>query len=240
MKLTIGHFYPDLLNLYGDKGNILALQKRCEWRGIEVEIKEIALEDAVDFSQLDLVFIGGGSEREQLMVCNRLREMKAEIADYIENDGVVLAICGGYQILGNYYQTDQNQVEGLSVLNFHTLSGPSRMIDNVILDTAFGTVVGFENHSGRTYIGDYQPFGKVLYGHGNNGEDGMEGILYRNVFSTYLHGPLLPKNPLLTDELIKRALMGKYGDVALCALDDRVEQEANEYIVNRFMGDTHQ
>ncbi len=236
MKLTIGHFYPDLLNLYGDKGNIMALQKRCEWRDIEVEIKEIFLEDQVDFAQLDLVFIGGGSEREQLMVCNRLREMKAEIAHYIENDGVVLAICGGYQMLGNYYQTADQQVEGLSVLDIYTLFQPSRMIDNVVIETKYGTVVGFENHNGRTYIGNYQPLGKVLHGHGNNGEDGLEGVVYRNVFGTYLHGPLLPKNPALADELIRRSLMHKYGDVELKGMDDTVEQEANAYIVKRFTG----
>ncbi len=237
MKLKIGHFYPDLLNLYGDKGNILALKKRCEWREIEVEVKEIFLKDPVDFSELDLVFVGGGSEREQRMVCDRLHEIKKDFADYIENDGVVLAICGGYQLLGHYYETENDKVEGLSVLDIKTLAGSSRMIDNVVLHTEFGTVVGFENHSGRTYIGDYQPFGKVLHGHGNNGEDGAEGVIYRNVFGTYLHGPLLPKNPLFTDELIKRALERRYGSVTLCPLDDNEEQEANAYIVKRFIGE---
>lgn len=235
MKITIGHFYPDLLNLYGDRGNILAIKKRCEWRGIEAEVKEFSTDDAVDFSDLDIVFIGGGSDREQLIVCKRLKEIQKDISDYAENDGVILAVCGGYQLLGHYYQLEKEKIEGLSLLNIYTVAGQKRLIDNVIIESDFGTIVGFENHGGRTYIGDHKPLGKVLYGNGNNGEDGQEGVLYRNVFGTYLHGPILPKNPNLTDELITRALTRRYGTADLSPLNDEIELQAKEYIVTRFL-----
>lgn len=235
MKITIGHFYPDLLNLYGDRGNILAIKKRCEWRGIEAEVKEFSTDDAVDFSDLDIVFIGGGSDREQLIVCKRLKEIQKDISDYAENDGVILAVCGGYQLLGHYYQLEKEKIEGLSLLNIYTVAGQKRLIDNVIIESDFGTIVGFENHGGRTYIGDHKPLGKVLYGNGNNGEDGQEGVLYHNVFGTYLHGPILPKNPNLTDELITRALTRRYGTADLSPLNDEIELQAKEYIVTRFL-----
>lgn len=235
MKITIGHFYPDLLNLYGDRGNILAIKKRCEWRGIEAEVKEFSTDDAVDFSDLDIVFIGGGSDREQLIVCKRLKEIQKDISDYAENDGVILAVCGGYQLLGHYYQLEKEKIEGLSLLNIYTVAGQKRLIDNVIIESDFGTIVGFENHGGRTYIGDHKPLGKVLYGNGNNGEDGQEGVLYRNVFGTYLHGPILPKNPNLTDELITRALTRRYGTADLSPLNDEIELQAKEYIMTRFL-----
>ena len=184
MKITIGHFYPDLLNLYGDRGNILAIKKRCEWRGIETEVKEFSIDDEVDFSGLDIVFLGGGSDREQLIVCKRLKEIQKDILDYVQDNGVILAVCGGYQLLGHYYQLEKEKIEGLSVLDIYTIAGQKRLIDNVILETDFGSVTGFENHGGRTYIGDHKPLGKVLYGNGNNGEDEQEGVLYRNVFGT--------------------------------------------------------
>lgn len=235
MKITIGHFYPDLLNLYGDRGNILAIKKRCEWRGIEAEVKEFSIDDDVDFSGLDIVFLGGGSDREQFIVCKRLKEIQKNILGYVRDNGVVLAVCGGYQLLGHSYQLEKEKIEGLSVLDIYTVAGQNRLIDNVIIQTEFGTIAGFENHGGRTYIGNHNPFGKVLYGNGNNGEDGQEGVLYRNVFGTYLHGPILPKNPNLTDELIARALTRKYGKADLSPLDDRIELQAKEYIIERFL-----
>lgn len=235
MKITIGHFYPDLLNLYGDRGNILAIKKRCEWRGIEAEVKEFSINDEVDFSDLDIVFLGGGSDREQLIVCKRLKEIQKDILSYVQDNGVILAVCGGYQLLGHYYQLEKEKIEGLSVLDIYTVAGQKRLIDNVIIETDFGLIAGFENHGGRTYIGEHKPLGKVLYGNGNNGEDGQEGVLYRNVFGTYLHGPILPKNPNLTDELIARALTRKYGKADLSPLDDRIELQAKEYILERFL-----
>ncbi len=236
-KITIGHLYPDLLNLYGDRGNIQCLMKRCEWRGIEAETIEFRLEDEVDFSKLDIVLLGGGSDREQMLVCSRLQEIQKEFKEYVESDGVVIAVCGGYQLLGNYYQTEEGRIEGLHLVDLYTEQKEGRLIDNIVLksDLFEMPVVGFENHGGRTYIGENKPFGKVLYGSGNDGESGYEGVVYKNVIGTYLHGPLLPKNPQVCDYLITKALERKYGEtITLQPLPDEEEQQANEYIVKRF------
>lgn len=238
MKITIGHLYPDLLNLYGDRGNIQCMMKRCEWRGIGAETLEFKLEDEIDFSKLDIVLLGGGSDREQMLVCKRLRKIRQDFKEYVEDDGVVLAVCGGYQLLGNYYQTDEGRMEGLHLADLYTEQKPGRLIDNIVLKSdLFETpVVGFENHGGRTKIGKNQPFGKVLYGSGNDGESGYEGIVYKNVIGTYLHGPLLPKNPQVCDWLIQKALERKYKEqITLTPLDDKQELEANQYIVDRFL-----
>lgn len=236
MELKIAHLYPELLNLYGDRGNIISLKKRAEWRGIDVQVKEYTLNDKIDFENIDILFIGGGSDREQLLVCEKLREIKDEFKEYVEHNGVVIAICGGYQLLGHYYKMKDETIQGLDILDVYTESGEGRLIDNVVIQTEFSDrpVVGFENHGGRTFINNHTPFGKVLYGNGNNGTDGFEGVLYKNVIGTYLHGPLLPKNPHLCDYIIKKALQNKYGDVNLQDLDDSVEFAANDYIVNRF------
>ena len=237
-KITIGHLYPDLLNLYGDRGNIQCMMKRCQWRGIGAETIEFKLEDEIDFSRLDIVLLGGGSDREQMLVCNRLQEIQPQFKEYVEDWGVVLAVCGGYQLLGRYYQTDQGKINGLNLVDLYTEQKPGRLIDNIVLQSGLFEmpVVGFENHGGRTYIGDNQPFGRVLYGSGNDGESGYEGVVYKNVIGTYLHGPLLPKNPQVCDYLIAKALERRFGEkVALDALDDKEEREANAYIVNRFV-----
>ena len=237
MKLTIGHLYPDLLNLYGDRGNIQCLMKRCQWRGIQAETIAFELNDKIDFSLLDIVLLGGGSDREQMLVCEKLKEIQKDFKTYVENDGVVIAICGGYQLLGNYYKTDQGTITGLELVDMHTEQGEGRLISNIILKSdLFDTpIVGFENHGGRTYINDNRPLGKVSFGFGNNGEDHEEGVLYKNVVGTYLHGPLLPKNPHVCDYLLKNALERKYGAGDLAPLDDEQEMEANRYIVNRFV-----
>ncbi|MCR2020989.1 glutamine amidotransferase [Blautia pseudococcoides] len=236
MKITIGHLYPDLLNLYGDRGNIQCMRKRCQWRGIDAETIEYQLEDRIDFSALDIVLLGGGSDREQMLVCDRLRSIQKDFRDYVEDNGVVIAVCGGYQLLGHYYNTDDGRIEGLSLVDLYTEQGSPRLIDNIVLenDKFSLPIVGFENHGGRTYIGDNEPFGKVLYGSGNNGEDKAEGVLYKNVVGTYLHGPLLPKNPHICDHLIANALERKYGKGELAPLDDSQEIEANQYIYQRF------
>lgn len=237
-KITIGHLYPDLLNLYGDRGNIQCMIKRCQWRGIGAKTIEFKLEDEIDFSQLDIVLLGGGSDREQMLVCNRLQEIQPQFKEYVEDWGVVLAVCGGYQLLGSYYQTDQGKIHGLDLVDLYTEQKTGRLIDNIVLQSELFEmpVVGFENHGGRTYIGDNKPFGRVLYGSGNDGESGYEGVVYKNVLGTYLHGPLLPKNPQVCDYLIKKALERRYGEtVTLEPLDDREEREANAYIVNRFV-----
>lgn len=236
-KLTIGHLYPDLLNLYGDSGNIACLKQRCLWRGIDVEVIAYELQDEIDFSDLDIVLLGGGSDREQKIVCQKLQDIKPAFQEYVEDNGVVLAICGGYQLLGKYYQTADDTIEGLHLLDIFTENGEERLIDNIVLksDLVEMPVVGFENHGGRTFIGEHTPFGKIVCGKGNDGESGYEGVVYKNVIGTYLHGPLLPKNPEVCDWLIKRALERKYGDVTLASLDDTVEKEANQYVYDRFV-----
>lgn len=237
-KLTIGHLYPDLLNLYGDRGNIAALTCRLRWRGLEAEVKSFELDDEIDFSALDIVFLGGGSDREQRLVCDRLRALKADFSAYVERGGVTLAVCGGYQLLGRYYRMKDETIEGLSILDITTEPGEPRLIGNVLLsanlDGRTVTVAGFENHGGRTHIGGHTAFGKVLSGYGNNGEDGYEGVLYKNVIGTYLHGPLLPKNPEVTDWLLARALEQRYGEPAsLLPIDDTAEMEAKRYMAER-------
>ena len=237
MKITIGHLYPDLLNLYGDRGNIACLTKRLSWRGIEAETIEFNTGDEIDFQKLDIVLLGGGSDREQSIVCRNLLEIREQFKDYVEDGGVVIAVCGGYQLLGKYYRTEEGMIEGLNLVDIYTEQGEGRLIDNIVLksDLCDMPVVGFENHGGRTYINDNQPFGKVLYGSGNDGESGYEGVVYKNVIGTYLHGPLLPKNPEVCDWLILQALKRKYGDVTLEPLDDSREKEANKYIYDRFV-----
>lgn len=237
ININIGHLYPDLLNLYGDRGNIQCMKKRCEWRGIDARVKEFQITDSIDFSQLDIVLLGGGSDREQMLVCEKLKTIRKDFKDYVEDGGVVIAVCGGYQLLGHYYDTDDGRIEGLSLVNLYTEQGSPRLISNIVIENDLFEmpVVGFENHGGRTYIGENRPLGKVLFGYGNNGKDGAEGILYKNVVGTYLHGPLLPKNPHVCDYLIRNALERKYGESDLAPLEDREEKEANRYIVERFL-----
>ncbi len=237
-SITIGHLYPDLLNLYGDRGNIAALQKRLIWRGISAEVKEFELNDEIDFSKLDLVFIGGGSDREQRLVCNRLSEQKAALQEYIESNGVLMAVCGGYQLLGNYYELANETIEGLGLLDFYTKNKPERLMGKVVIQSGLfdDYIVGFENHGGRTYT-NHLPLGMVKHGKGNNGEDHMEGVVYKNVIGTYLHGPVLPANPKLTDWLLTQSLKRKYGSdtPVLSPLDDSYEDAARNHIVRKFV-----
>lgn len=238
MKLTIGHLYPDLLNLYGDRGNIQCLMERCLWRGIEAETKYYESDDKIDFNDLDIVLLGGGSDREQMLVCEKLKAIQKDFKSYVEDNGVVIAVCGGYQLLGNYYKTDQGMIEGLELVDMYTEQEEGRLISNIILqsDLVDMPITGFENHGGRTCIKDNKPLGKVLYGSGNDGRSGYEGVVYKNVIGTYLHGPLLPKNPQIADWLILHALQRKYGsNVELSPLDDKEEKEANAYICDRFL-----
>ena len=234
-KITIGHLYPDLLNLYGDRGNIACLMQRCRWRDIEVETIEFKLDDEIDFGKLDIVLLGGGSDREQQIVCQKLKEIREAFHAYVEDDGVVIAVCGGYQLIGRYYKMGDHIIEGLNLLDIYTEQEEGRLIDNIVLESELSDmpVVGFENHGGRTYINDNKPFGKVVYGSGNDGKSGYEGVIYKSVIGTYLHGPLLPKNPQICDWLIRKALERKYGEANLLDLGDQEEKEANEYIFNR-------
>lgn len=236
-KIVIGHLYPDLLNLYGDRGNIACLKKRCNWRGVDTEVIEFNLGENIPFDTLDIILLGGGSDREQALVCKELLKWKSQFQQYVERDGVVIAVCGGYQLLGNYYQTKDEKIEGLGLVDLYTVQEEGRLIDNIVLESTICKmpVVGFENHGGRTYIGNNQPFGKVVSGYGNDGKSGYEGVVYRNVIGTYLHGPLLPKNPEVCDYLIEKALVRKYGDGTLARLEDDLEKEANAFCSQRKM-----
>lgn len=238
MKIRIAHLYPDLLNLYGDRGNIMCMKKRLEWRGIGAEVTEYRIDDTVDFAKEDIVLLGGGSDREQMLVCRKLQTIQKSFRDYVEDGGTVIAVCGGYQLLGHSYVTDDGKMEGLHLVDLHTEQGSPRLISNIVIENKDFPypIVGFENHGGRTHLGDgVEPLGRVLFGYGNNGADHQEGVLYKHVVGTYLHGPLLPKNPHVCDYLLKNALERRYGVTGLEPLPDREEREANEYIVKRFV-----
>lgn len=239
MKIKILHLYPDLLNLYGDRGNIECMRRRLMWRGIDAEVISHTCDDeAFDISDIDIVFLGGGSDREQKIVCSRLLEHKKALTDFVEDGGTLVAVCGGYQLLGRYYKLEDETIEGLSILDIYTEQGKGRLIGNIVLEPDFLTqkIVGFENHGGRTYIGSHKPLGRVVCGYGNDDRSGAEGVVYKNVVATYLHGPLLPKNPALCDHILTSALSRKYaGFSGLAPLDDELENTANNYIVKRFV-----
>jgi lipid II isoglutaminyl synthase (glutamine-hydrolysing) len=246
-ELSICHLYPDLLNLYGDRGNIIALNRRAEWRGISVTTSNITLGDAFDAEKYDIIFLGGDQDYEQEIIQNDVLGSKGnEICNAITENRVFLCICGGYQLLGKYYKTwDGKEIEFLGALNLWTIGGRQRMIGNIVYECDLlknesfdGRVVGFENHSGRTYLGpEVSPLGRVIHGNGNNGEDGFEGAIYKNVFCSYSHGSLLPKNPMLADHLISLALKRKYKDfVALQPLNDEFEERARSTMVKRVVG----
>lgn len=235
--LTIVHLFPELLNLYGDGGNVIALTRRLRWRGLPVEVREIGMGDAMDFSQADIVFIGGGADREQMIVKDAMVARKSELSAYVADGGVLLAVCGGYQFLGHSYAMDDVVVEGLGVIDMETVRGEGRLIGNAVIqsDICDAPIVGFENHGGRTTLGpDAKPLGRVLgKTFGNNGEDGFEGVHQGNLIGTYLHGPLLPKNPQVADYLIAQAY-DRRGDVLeLASLDDTIELEANRVMAKR-------
>lgn len=232
MELRIAYLYPDHLNIYGDRGNILTLYQRCCWRGIDVSIRPVAMGEAINPDWGDFYFAGGGQDAQQVQVCEDLHRVKADdLRQAVANGAVFLTICGGYQLFGHYYKPHEgDELRGLSLIDAYTVAGNTRFIGNVSIERPDGSrVVGFENHSGRTYLGEgVEPLGKVLKGHGNNGEDGWEGAVCGNLYGTYLHGSLLPKNPALADELITRALSRRYDQVRLEPLRDTLEQAAHE------------
>ena len=240
MKLNICHLYPEVLNLYGDTDNITCLKNRLLWRGIEAEITELPIGSKADFTQFDLFFIGGGQDFEQEVLLSDLHSGKdREIVSAVDDGKVFLAICGGYQILGKYYRTHTGeQCDFIGALDMYTIGTDARMIGNYMYkcteENGGSTVVGFENHSGKTYLGSsVRPLGTVISGFGNNGEDKGEGARYNNVFATYSHGPLLPKNPALADLLLKTALERRYGSAELSPLDDTLELKAHNAMEKR-------
>lgn len=230
--LRIAHLYPELLNLYGDSGNMLVLRKRLEWRHMACRVDEVHVGQRPALANADIVFVGGGSDREQRIVCESLQAARSELAAFVEDGGVLVAVCGGYQLLGHSYVMGSEEVEGLSLVDLYTTRGSPRLVGNVVVQSRISPqpIVGYENHGGRTYLGSgVEPLGRVLGGFGNNGQSGEEGCLYKNVVGTYVHGPLLPKNPGVADWILLRALERKYGDVSLDPLDDAEELAANRY-----------
>lgn len=237
LKISIAHLYPKLLNLYGDLGNIITLVKRCEWRGIEVELDEIGIGDEI--KEHDLYFIGGGQDKQQEEVAVELYKHKDFLHSERDKGAVFLGICGGYQLFGHYYQPfDGEKLIGISLMDAYTVAGKKRYIGNVTVETDFLTpssLVGFENHSGLTYVQwDTKPLGTVVVGNGNNGQDKTAGGRYKNVFGTYLHGSLLPKNPHFADYLIELALEKRYGKkIKLSKLDDALELKTHFSLVGK-------
>lgn len=252
-KLTIGWLYPTLMSTYGDRGNITVLQKRCEWRGIDVEVLNI---DQTTTDQqlktIDLLFGGGAQDREQELVMKDLQKKGKIIKELIENDMPALFVCGAPQLMGKYYEPSVGQrIEGLGIFDMvskHPGPDKPRLIGNLVAEihwenlsstnqplNANRQIVGFENHGGRTHLGEnVQPFANVVKGYGNNGEDGTEGVIYKNAIGCYLHGPLLPKNPSVADYLIQKALEVKYKQkIDLKPLDDDLEEKAKSAIAKR-------
>ncbi len=268
-QLRIAHLYPEHMNIYGDRGNILALQRRCAWRGITADLLPVGVGAAIDWSGIDLVFFGGGQDSGQALIAGDFVQRQGPALRAAIEDGLVmLAICGGYQLLGHYFLTHTGErLPGIGALDLHTVGGDMRLIGNIVIEAELNidpsplsvvsgqlqmasvreqrttdngqrtTLVGFENHSGRTYLGPgARPLGRIVAGHGNNGEDGTEGAVYRNTFGCYMHGSLLPKNPQLVDHLIGLALRRKYGaPVALPPLDDQLELVAQRTMVDRLV-----
>ena len=235
MELTICHLYPDLLNTYGDFGNLALLKARCEARGISANIQSVSVDDALTAQRADIIFLGGGQDFEQTIAAGDLMEKKRDaIKDFVEDGGTFLGVCGGFQLMGEFYETPRGEkLAGLNILPFHTTGGKKRLIGNIMIKDGENTYVGFENHSGKTYTGSLPPLGTVLCGFGNNGEDKKEGCVYKNAVCTYLHGPLLSKNPELSDRLLASALERKYGKADLAPIDDELELAAKEAMVQR-------
>lgn len=245
MELKIAHLYPEVLNLYGDRGNILCMRKRLEWRGIGCRVEEIGMGDVrlsggVSLTGYDLFFIGGGQDFEQELLLDDLKAgMAGEIRAAAAGGKTFLCICGGYQMLGHYYEAaDGTRCDFVGALDYYTIAGKTRRIGNYSFrlgeESGGSVVAGFENHSGRTFLGKgMKPLGTVIRGGGNNGQDGTEGVRALNVFGTYSHGPVLPKNPQFCDVILRTALSEKYGRCDLEPLDDAEEKAAHEKALTR-------
>ena len=252
--LALAHLYPSHMNVYGDRGNVIALSQRSAWRGMKLTVTTVEPGDAVDWATFDLAFFGGGQDSGQTLIAADLLERQGPgLRAAIEDGLVLLAICGGYQLLGHYFLTHSGErLLGLGIMDVHTVGGKQRLIGNSVVEAALRQgagepspgfpvshssvkLVGFENHSGRTYHGPgVRSLGRVVAGHGDNGEDGAGGAVYRNAYGCYLHGSLLPKNPQLTDHLLGLALRRRYGpDTELAPLDATLELRAQQHMVER-------
>jgi CobQ-like glutamine amidotransferase family enzyme len=231
--LRLGHLYPSLMNIYGDRGNILCLARRCRLRGIELRVEALEVGDRLQPGAFDMLFMGGAQDREQWLVGRDVIETKGALREMLQDGVVFLGVCGGYQLSGRFYRgLDGVEMPGAGVFDMFTLhpgAGARRLIGNLTAEWEHGTLAGFENHGGRTYLGaGAQPFAKVTRGFGNDGRSGYEGARYRNAFGCYLHGPLLPKNPAFVDHLISLALERRYGDGRLQSIDDALEVLSHE------------
>ncbi len=231
IRVRIAHLYPEEMNIYGDTGNVIALVRRIEWRGMETRIDRVGLGEPYDFTDADLVIAGGGEDRSQMRVAADLRQRSGAIREAVADGTVFLTVCGTYQLFGHRFVAhDGEEIPGIGVFDAETLAGDHRMIGNIVLDTPWGRLVGFENHGGRTHLADGQePLGRVERGFGNNDTTFDEGAVTANVFGTYLHGSLLPKNPGFADLLLLRALRRRHGaGVSLEPLEDDLEHRAAE------------
>ncbi|HLR18695.1 MAG TPA: glutamine amidotransferase [Staphylococcus sp.] len=233
-ELTVYHFMPDKLNLYSDIGNIIALKQRAMLRNIKLNVVDINETEGVTFDQCDIFFIGGGSDREQALATKELSKIRTTLKAVIEDGMPGLTVCGGYQFLGSKYITpDGTELEGLDILDFYTESQKDRLTGDIVIESeTFGTIVGFENHGGRTYH-SYGTLGQVTYGYGNNDDDAKEGIHYKNLLGTYLHGPILPKNHEVTDYLLEKACERKGIAFEPKKVNNAEEEAAKQVIVDR-------
>jgi CobQ-like glutamine amidotransferase family enzyme len=248
ISIRICHLYPKLLNVAGDRGNLFAITRRCAWRGIQSSVIEADVGEIPDFTEFDLILLHGGQDCEMRVAARDLGMKAGSLREAIEADAVVLAVCAGYQLLGKHYApAGAAPISGIGVLDAVTEGGSARFMSHIAVACDLGgdgqrRLVGFENHSGRTYLGPGAgPLGRVIAGSGNNGEDGTEGARYRQVYATYLHGPLLPKNPWLTDHLISMALLRRYRDARLpdlTPLDDQAEDAAHAAALRLACGPT--
>ena len=235
MKIVIGHLYPDYLNIYADRGNIAVFERRASWRGIELEVDEIGPEDELRPGAHDLLYIGGGQDREQALIAPDLAAKGDSVKAAVQAGAALLAVCGGYQLLGRFYRDRSGaELPGVGLFPLHTVAGERRMIGDVLLECELEpgvkrTIAGFENHAGRTYLDEgAEPLGRVVAGFGNDGESGFEGCRVGRALGTYLHGPLLPRNPWLADWLLAQALAHRQGEAPeLQALSDELEDEAH-------------
>ena len=242
MKLKCCWLYHDIMDLYGDKGNIMVLTKRCMDRGIQFELDTCSIGEEKDFSQYHLLFLGGGADKEQRLLAEDLRSKKDSIVKALDAGTFMFLVCGGFQMFGQYYiDSHQNKIEGLKIFDYYTESMPKnkRAIGNILIQTKLEDetydVIGFENHGGMTK-GITTPFGRVIKGYGNNGEDQGEGFLHEQVLGTYIHGPLLPKNPKVADYIIYKSLKKEYQDLtfaSLLPLDDTLENQARSVMIKR-------
>ena len=242
MKLVVGHLYPDYLNIYADRGNIAVLARRAAWRGHELDVRAISAGDTIAAGTHDLFYIGGGQDREQALVAHDLVRKGDELLEAAARGAAVLAVCGGYQLLGRFYRfADGDELPGVGLLPLHTIAGERRMIGDILLEAELEpgerrTIAGFENHAGRTYLDEgAEPLGRVVAGFGNDGESGAEGCRVGRAIGTYLHGPLLPRNPWLADWLLAQAIAHRTGEEPprLDALPDELEREAHAVSAQR-------